>query len=134
MNVNTFSLELWQVISLVTIITGAMWGLARSMLAQQLTHLDSRFTLQDNTRESNHRAMGMRLDSIEQINREEAAQWQRLEREFLRMQADMPLHYVRREDYIRGQSVIEAKLDALGSKLETAQLRAAAQGNNHAAN
>ena len=44
----------------------------------------------------------------------------------------MPLHYVRREDYIRGQSVIEAKLDALGSKLEAAQLRAAAGGGNHA--
>ena len=27
------------------------------------------------------------------------------------MQRDMALHYVRREDYIRGQSVVEAKLD-----------------------
>ena len=64
------------------------------------------------------------------MNREEAAQWQRIERDLLRMQAEMPLHYVRREDYIRGQSVIEAKLDALGSKLEAAQLRAAAGGNH----
>lgn len=71
------------------------------------------------------------LDSMEQINRDEAAQWQRIERDLLKMQAEMPLHYVRREDYIRGQSVIETKLDALGSKLETAQLRAAA-GINHA--
>jgi hypothetical protein len=131
---NSFTLELWQVISLVVIITGAMWGLARTMLAQQLTHLDSRFTLQDAARDNNHKSLGGRLDTIEQINREEASQWQRLERDFLRMQADMPLHYVRREDYIRGQSVIEAKLDSLGSKLEIAQLRAAAIGGNHSAN
>ena len=70
------------------------------------------------------------LDGIELVNREEAAQWQRVERDLLKMQAEMPLHYVRREDYIRGQSVIEAKLDALGSKLEAAQLRAAAGGNH----
>jgi hypothetical protein len=130
---NSFTLELWQVISLVVIITGAMWGLARTMLGQQLSHLDARFTLQDAARDNNHKLLAGRLDTIDQINREEASQWQRLEREFLRMQADMPLHYVRREDYIRGQSVIEAKLDALGSKLEIAQLRAAAnQGNNSA--
>lgn len=46
-----------------------------------------------------------------------------MERELLRFQAEMPLQYVRREDYIRGQSVIEAKLDGLGTKLENAQLR-----------
>ena len=83
-------------------------------------------------REAHHRALAGRLDGMEAVNREEAAQWQRIERDLLRMQAEMPLHYVRREDYIRGQSVIEAKLDALGSKLEAAQLRAAAGGGNHA--
>ncbi|MCN2262768.1 hypothetical protein MLL02_26285, partial [Escherichia coli] len=30
---------------------------------------------------------------------------------FMRFKADLPLNYVRREDYIRGQTVIEAKLD-----------------------
>ena len=46
-----------------------------------------------------------------------------LERSFLRFQADLPVNYVRREDYVRGQSVIEAKLDALYSKLEVVQMR-----------
>ncbi len=36
----------------------------------------------------------------------------------MRFKADLPLNYVRREDYIRGQTVIEAKLDALDNKLE----------------
>ena len=40
------------------------------------------------------------------------------ERSFLKLLADLPLHYVRREDWIRNQTVIEAKLDALAAKLE----------------
>ena len=97
---------------------------------QAQRHLDDRFAAQDATREAHHKSLAGRLDGIELVNREEAVQWQRVERDLLKMQAEMPLHYVRREDYIRGQSVIEAKLDALGSKLEAAQLRAAAGGNH----
>lgn len=123
MNSNTFTLELWQVISLVVMITGAMWGLARSMLAQQLSHTDARLSLQDTTRESNHTALSSRLDGIEQLNRQEAGNWQRIERELLSLKAELPLSYVRREDYIRGQSVLEAKLDGLATKIENAQLR-----------
>jgi hypothetical protein len=41
----------------------------------------------------------------------------------MRFKADLPLNYVRREDYIRGQTVIEAKLDALYNKLEVVQYR-----------
>ena len=36
--------------------------------------------------------------------------------------------YVRREDYIRGQSVIESKLDGLALKIENVQLRAVKGG------
>lgn len=123
MNVNTFTLELWQAISLVVMIMGAMWGLARSMLAQQLSHIDARLSQQDTTRESNHTALSKRLDALDQINRDDANNWLRIEREMLRIQADLPISYVRREDYIRGQSVLEAKLDGLAVKLENAQLR-----------
>ncbi|CAH5052789.1 hypothetical protein AI2839V1_0243 [Enterobacter cloacae] len=44
-----------------------------------------------------------------------------LEREFLEFRADLPLHYVRREDYLRGQAIIEAKLDAVYNKIEFLQ-------------
>lgn len=36
-----------------------------------------------------------------------------MERDWLRWQAELPMHYVRREDYVRGQTIIEAKLDAI---------------------
>jgi hypothetical protein len=127
MNMSTFSLELWQVILLVISITGTMWGLARSMLAVQLSHIDGRLVQQDATRESNHKSMVSRLEGVEQINREESAQWQRVERELMGLKAELPLSYVRREDYIRGQSVLEAKLDGLATKIENAQLRSSFQ-------
>lgn len=73
-----------------------------------------------------------RLDSMEKSSKDEAEKWQRIERELLQMKADMPLQYVRREDYIRGQSVIEAKLDAVAAQLQVAQLRVASIGGNHA--
>lgn len=53
----------------------------------------------------------------------DAKEWARLERDLLLFKADMPLHYVRREDYVRNQTVIEAKLDALAVKLENWQLK-----------
>ena len=50
-----------------------------------------------------------------------------LERQMLHWKADLPLQYVRREDFIRNQTIIESKLDGLACKIENAQLRG---GNN----
>ena len=120
----TLQIDFWQLLGLLLGGLGALWGVVRQGLVQSQRHIEERLALQDTAREAHHRALAGRLDGIEAVNREEAAQWQRIERDLLRMQAEMPLHYVRREDYIRGQSVIEAKLDGLGTKLENAQLRA----------
>ena len=38
---------------------------------------------------------------------------QALEKDFLRLQADLPLSYVRREDYIRFDTVTNVKLDRM---------------------
>ncbi|BCU88711.1 MULTISPECIES: hypothetical protein [Yersinia pseudotuberculosis complex] len=62
-----------------------------------------------------------RFATLESARKRSEEGWNRLEREFLEFRADLPLAYVRREDYIRGQTVIEAKLDALYSKLEVVQ-------------
>lgn len=35
----------------------------------------------------------------------------------------MPFRYIARDDYIRGQTVIEAKLDAVAEKLEKVQIK-----------
>lgn len=40
------------------------------------------------------------------------------EKSILKLRAELPLEYVRRDDYIRGQTIIEAKLDALAEKID----------------
>ncbi len=42
-----------------------------------------------------------------------------VEKDLLRLRAELPVDYVRREDWIRNQTVIEAKLDGLATKLES---------------
>ncbi len=45
------------------------------------------------------------------------------EKDLLRLKADLPLQYVRREDWIRNQTIIEAKLDALAAKIDAKEAR-----------
>jgi hypothetical protein len=119
----TVQVEFWQLVLLLIAFFGAVAGGGKLLLGQTQRHLDERFAAQEQTRSANHTQLSQRLDGIETANRQEANEWQRLERDFLKFQAELPVQYVRREDYIRGQSVIEAKLDGLATKLENAQLR-----------
>ena len=97
----TLQIEAPQLITLVLAFLGLLVGFGKYMLAQ----IDRRIT------------------GIEQQNRTESEGWKRIERELLDLRAELPVQYVRREDYVRGQTVIESKLDSLYSKLETIQLR-----------
>lgn len=122
------TLDLWHVISLAVSFFGASAAAGKLLLSQTQRHLDTRFTAQETARAANHDQVSRRLDSMEEAARSEMGNWQRIERDLLKLQADMPLHYVRREDYIRGQSVIESKLDGLALKIENVQLRAVRGG------
>lgn len=122
------TLDLWHVISLAVSFFGASAAAGKLLLSQTQRHLDERFNSQESARAANHDQVSRRLDSMEEAARSEMGNWQRIERDLLKLQADMPLHYVRREDYIRGQSVIESKLDGLALKIENVQLRAVKGG------
>lgn len=114
--------------NLIFIAFGAiagLWALMKIIALQSQRFLKIQFEAQQRLDTVNRGNLDKRLDSMESTSRTESSQWQRVERDLLTLKADMPLNYVRREDYIRGQSVIEAKLDGLGSKLENAQLRSA---------
>jgi hypothetical protein len=97
--------NLANILFVLATLIGAFWALVKVIIYQSEKSLDTRF-----------KALSTTIEKDQEFTRQ-------LERDFLRMQAELPLHYVRREDYIRGQSVIEAKLDGLGTKLENAQLR-----------
>ncbi|MGQ0530003.1 MAG: hypothetical protein ACT4PG_09360 [Panacagrimonas sp.] len=105
-------LELWHLISLLLAFFGCVAGFFKMLMAQIDKRLDERFDSQDEA-----------LTAIRQANHNDATQWQRLDRDMLQLRADLPLHYVRREDYIRGQTVLESKMDGLYTKIENLQLR-----------
>lgn len=115
------TIELWHIVLLSLSVLSGFWALTKIIAAQFERNLSI-----------NHRQIADRLDRIELVNREESAEWQRVERDLLRFQAELPLHYVRREDYIRGQSVIEAKLDGLADKVDNSRLRTIINGGKNA--
>lgn len=106
------------IISVALAIIGGYWGLAKLLISQTIKQLDARFSQQDAARNKAQEHWELRFTQIEALARSN-------ERDLLTMRGDLPNLYVRREDYIRGQTVIESKLDALYSKLEVVQIQGA---------
>lgn len=125
----TLQIELWQLltflIGLLIAFLGAAFGAGKILVAQMDKRLDERFKAQDAARETGSAALRDTLNKHLAQEEKTSAQLQALEKDFLHFQAALPLNYVRREDYVRNQTVIEAKLDALALKLENAQLKGA---------
>ena len=119
----TVQLDFWQIVTLLLAFFAFVAGGAKVLFGQIDRRLDERFDALESARKAADTAM---QDTIRRHTDEEvktAAKLEALDREFLKFRADLPLAYVRREDYIRGQSVIEAKLDALYNKLEVVQMK-----------
>ncbi|AIL10039.1 TPA: hypothetical protein ACOEOC_004223 [Stenotrophomonas maltophilia] len=51
----------------------------------------------------------------------DSKRWREVEGELTNFRLEVAKDYVRREDYARGQSVIEAKLDAVASEIKNMQ-------------
>jgi hypothetical protein len=103
-------IDFWQLVLLLLAFFACVGGFGKLLLDRIDKQLDERFKVQ----------AALLQDTTGKVTQ--------LERDFLEWRADLPLHYVRREDYVRGQSVIEAKLDALYNKLEVVQMKGAGHG------
>jgi hypothetical protein len=119
----TVQVEFWSLVMLLIAFFAACGATGKLLLRQFQRSMDQQFG-----------ALSSRLEKIEEENRNEASQWLRVERDLLKFQAELPMNYVRRDDYIRGQSILEAKSDGLAGKidvltgrLENIQLRAVTQ-------
>ena len=97
----TIELPVWQMLSIGGAILGAFVGLVKMLLMQMERRLEQRFAVIDKDSE--------RLRQVE-LGME-------------RLRGEMPLHYVRREDWVRNQTIIEAKLDGLALKFENVQIK-----------
>lgn len=98
-------LEVWQVISLLIAGAGVLAGLVKWGTGQVKASID------------------MRMAGFEQL----ANRWQEQERAVLLLRIELSERYVRREDYVRGQTVIEAKLDAINSEMKMIQIQGGAK-------
>lgn len=123
------TLTFWQLVTLLLGFMGFVWGAARILLAQIDRRLDEKFKAQEEARKTGDANIQDMLKRHIDEEAKNGAQLIQLERQMLRWQADMPLQYVRREDFIRNQTIIESKLDGLAVKLENTQLKG---GGTHA--
>ncbi|MDZ7862439.1 hypothetical protein [Acidovorax sp.] len=105
-------IDFWQLLGFLITGLGGLWGVVKVAAAQAQRHQDA-----------THAQLIARLDSIEAASRTEAGNWQRIEREILQLKAELPLNYVRREDYVQAVATIMAKLDAMSMRFENILLR-----------
>jgi hypothetical protein len=105
-------IEMWHVITLVITLLGAFWTLINLIVRQFDKGLDKRFDVIDMARNESNKSHKERFDRIEESQRNQ-------ERELLSLKADLPERYVRREDAIRSETVVNAKLDALAVRLDS---------------
>lgn len=126
----TLKVEFWQLVTLMVSFLGFVFAAGKVLLSQTDKRLDQRFDTLETIRSESARNWESKFTELMAQHRaemerhkEEAKGWQELEREFLKFRASLPLEYVRREDYVRNQTIIEAKLDALALKIENLQLK-----------
>jgi len=128
----TINIEFWQLLTflagLLATFLGFAFGIGRLLLGQFERRLDERFSAQQESRAAAQKHWDGKFLGLEKNAAQESEQWRQVERDLLRLQADLPLNYVRREDYIRNQSVIEAKIDGLALRIENALLKGVPHG------
>lgn len=95
--------ELWQLITLALTLIGGFGGLLKLLLMQFAGRMEER------------------LEALAA----ESRGWRQVERELMQLRVELPERYVRREDYVRNQTIIEGKLDLINSKIELMQIQGA---------
>lgn len=107
------SVELQIVIGLASVvatIVGGYFALAKLVVSQFNASLDARFEAQNQARQEGRKVSEDRLAAVER-------DYRTLQTDFLKHLAELPREYVRREDHIRFETVITAKLDALYAEM-----------------
>ena len=118
-------MDLSTAIGLLGVFATIITGLVKLLLAQFEKRLGERFAAQDEARKAATKHWEESFAKVLDRQEKDAQALAQLERSFLKFQAELPVNYVRREDWVRGQSVIEAKLDGLALKFENILLKGA---------
>lgn len=111
-------LELWQLITLLLAFFAAVGAFGKVLLDQFEKRLGEKFKGQETLRAEASARWDARFTELQQASQQETQNWHRVERELLKLQVELPREYVRREDHIRFETVINAKLDAINARLD----------------
>lgn len=101
----TLQLDFWVLVSYLLGFLGFVGGLAKWFINET------------------EKRQAERFNSLERLMRDSSDKWSRLEREVLEFKVEVPERYVRRDEFIHYQQVVESRLDAIYQKLENMQLR-----------
>ncbi|MGO1073212.1 hypothetical protein [Lysobacter sp. CA199] len=121
--------DIGHLITLVIFIVGSYGAIAMIALKQAERWLTTRLSAIDEKMGDRFDTLSERMDGFETQSNRDRDEWRQIERAFLEFKADLPMRYTQREDFIRGQTIIEAKLDAVMSKVELVQIQGARNGN-----
>ena len=103
-------MDLYQWIMVGFAVIGLAGGISATMAALIDRWLASRFD-----------ALNKRIDEMSRMSREDAASWQRVERDLLVLRAELIERFVLRKDYDHFRDSLERKLDEREKKRETWQ-------------
>lgn len=117
--------EFWQLVSLLIGFLGACAGAGKLFFAQVEKRLGERFEAMEKARTEGGLHWDERFSRIEAVASKGSDRANELEKDLLKLRAELPREYVRREDYVQGQSIIMARLDALAVKIENLALKGA---------
>lgn len=124
---SSINLEFWQLILLFGMFVSVVATAGKLLLVQIDKRLEARFDGMELSRQESTAHWDAKFTAVLADQKEGTEAWRSLERDFLKFRGDLPLEYVRREDFIRNQTVIESKLDAVALHMQNLQLR----GNNN---
>jgi hypothetical protein len=116
-------IQIWHLITLLISFFGCVAGFWKFTESRAEKVRESRERNEDKRWEELHRHLDARFKDFSEAAKENAKESARLERAFMELRAELPNNYVRREEWLRGQSTIEAKIDGLAHRLENLFLK-----------
>lgn len=108
--------------------SGLLIGIIKWFLANYHKGLKEKFKGLSDQIAANSQESAKRSETTNNVIRQQEEELRRVDREVLNLRIELSEKFVRREDAIREQVVINAKLDALAAKLDNVVLR----GGKHA--
>ncbi|NOT66715.1 MAG: hypothetical protein HOP06_11980 [Methylotenera sp.] len=119
---NVIQIGFWQLMSMagciIVVLCGAAWVLVNIIVQQFTTGLNTRFQSQDTARLEREKVLDERFRGLEKAIKSEGDGWRVVEKDLSDHKMRMPLEYQRREDAIRFETVLNAKLDGIHNLIE----------------